>query len=321
MSTLAPILVQANTLPFLQMGDWGGQDTAPFTTPSQLNVAKAMSQYSHKFQPQFLLSAGDNFYEKGVESIFSTRFNDTFNNVYTDVDLEIPWYIIAGNHDHEGDIMAQIMYTFTSNRWFFPNFWYTFNYTFGDEHENAIIVQFINIDTVILAGQWTDDDGWLPVPDEFQSQTQIEMDWIEQQLNNSTADWIIVTGHYPVFSVAEHGPNSFLVDWLKPLLEKFGVATYLCGHEHDMEHLIHKNVNYIVNGAGHELDVSTKHIKDVPEGSLKFIYPTKDDKVDVKMGGGFTSLEIFNKREMKFSFLDQNATVIYSYTIVNPRLT
>ena len=36
-------------------------------------------------------------------------------------------------------------------------------------------------------------------------------------------------GHYPVWSVTEHGPTPQLVDELKGLLEKYGVAFYLNG--------------------------------------------------------------------------------------------
>jgi hypothetical protein len=53
--------------------------------------------------------------------------------------------------------------------------------------------------------------------------------WLERELNASRADWKIVVGHYPVYSIGAHGPNQQLIDELRPLLERHGVAFYLCG--------------------------------------------------------------------------------------------
>ncbi len=49
------------------------------------------------------------------------------------------------------------------------------------------------------------------------------------------ADYLLVAGHYPVLSVAEHGPTKILVDRLMPMLYKYRVTAYMCGHEHNLE--------------------------------------------------------------------------------------
>jgi hypothetical protein len=52
----------------------------------------------------------------------------------------------------------------------------------------------------------------------------------------STADYLIVAGHYPVWSVCENGPTANLVAELKPLLEKYQ-GHYISGHDHCVEYV------------------------------------------------------------------------------------
>ena len=62
-----------------------------------------------------------------------------------------------------------------------------------------------------------------------------------------------------MWSVAEHGPTQVLVRTLKPMLEKYGVAAYYCGHDHNLQHLTDSPVEYYVVGAGHLIDPSHTH--------------------------------------------------------------
>jgi tartrate-resistant acid phosphatase type 5 len=62
-----------------------------------------------------------------------------------------------------------------------------------------------------------------------------------------------------VWSVAEHGPTDTLVRKLKPLLEKYNVTAYMCGHDHNLQHITDSGVQYYVTGAGHLIDPSTAH--------------------------------------------------------------
>ena len=108
------------------------------------------------------------------------------------------------------------------------------------------------MDTVVLSGNSDLPDGGqlngdeLPGPaDPLLAQTQLE--WVRMRrglwdhlctmlvsfllsclqlqstLAASTADYLVVAGHYPVWSVCEHGPTAQLVTSVKPLLEQYKV--------------------------------------------------------------------------------------------------
>lgn len=104
--------------------------------------------------------------------------------------------------------------------------------------------------------------------------------WVKDTLEQSTADWIIVVGHHPVWSIGDQGPTWALVERLEPMMQSAGVALYLCGHEHMQEHFrpipASAAVDYTVIGSGAYLqdkypgDVS--HANYVPEGSLMYHY-------------------------------------------------
>ena len=238
-TTTAAILLAATTTaaaaaatqpPFLVMGDWGGSINAPYTTPMEIVTAKGMGKVAANYTSTFALALGDNFYTQGVQSVDDTRFQNTFEHVFTAASLQSPFEfrVIAGNHDHNGNVTAQIDYSSLSARWDFPSLYYTF--TEGD-------VQFIMIDTVVLSGNSDLEDGTelagdaLPGP-LSQAAAVTQLEWIETTLAASNAKYLIVAGHYPIYSICEHGPTPSLISQLKPMLVNYNVTAYMNGHDH-----------------------------------------------------------------------------------------
>jgi tartrate-resistant acid phosphatase type 5 len=63
---------------------------------------------------------------------------------------------------------------------------------------------------------------------------------IERMLQEAVAvepAWLLVVGHYPVFSAGEHGDTDELLTYLLPLIKKYNVSAYISGHDHISEHL------------------------------------------------------------------------------------
>merc|ERR1719408_43454 len=101
---------------------------------------------------KFALALGDNMYHSGVKSVHDRRFDETFEKVFTGDALSdksgFKFHLVAGNHDHIGDVNAQIQYSNVSSRWEFPSLYYTFT----EAMQDGTRVQFVMLDTVTLAG-------------------------------------------------------------------------------------------------------------------------------------------------------------------------
>ena len=55
---------------------------------------------------------------KRKKNIRIVSFQETFEKVYNKSSLsKRPWYFIAGNHDHHGNMQAQFDYSLYSDKW------------------------------------------------------------------------------------------------------------------------------------------------------------------------------------------------------------
>ncbi len=56
----------ADMLSFLVVGDWGGQDTAPYTRVGEVAASVGMAEVAENMTARFVLALGDNFYYSGI---------------------------------------------------------------------------------------------------------------------------------------------------------------------------------------------------------------------------------------------------------------
>uniref|UniRef100_A0A915KBB5 Tartrate-resistant acid phosphatase type 5 n=1 Tax=Romanomermis culicivorax TaxID=13658 RepID=A0A915KBB5_ROMCU len=323
-------------LKFGAIGDWGGLPIWPYRSPVQWKVAEALADKAREENFDFYISLGDNFYLIGVKNDRDKRFRqETFEKVYsTKVLQEKPWYIMAGNHDHNGNVTAQIAYSRKSDRWIFPKPYYMIKYQTID----GIDIDIIVIDTVILCGNTVDgkfDSTWRFLISTFNNLTpdgpsdpkaaDDQWQWIEDQLNKSRAHYLFVAGHYPVYSIADHGPTKCLIEKLDPLMQKFKVTAYISGHDHNLQHLQidsqGSTINYVLSGSGAFSTKSTEHAKYVPPKSSRFVYPSGASwlgklfdvgKTGLFTDGGFVSVAVDQKSAV-FDFLSGEKKLLYRF--------
>ncbi|KAL4647951.1 tartrate-resistant acid phosphatase type 5 isoform X1 [Arapaima gigas] len=286
---------------FLAVGDWGGLPYSPFVTPIETATAKEMGHVAEQMGADFVLALGDNFYYKGVQDVSDPRFQETFEDVFTAESLNIPWYVVAGNHDHAGNVKAQIQYSRVSQRWRFPYYYYELNFRVPRTDTTMTILM---VDTVLLCGNSDDFEDQKPRGPVSAVEANRQLEWLQKRMAASKSDFLLVAGHYPVWSISEHGPTSCLLKRLRPLLIKYKATAYLCGHDHNLQYLKEADVGYVVSGAGNFMDPDTRHRSHVPRGSLKFFTGQESTL------GGFVHVEV-TKKEMVMTYIQAKGTSLY----------
>lgn len=245
--TIVNLHAQQDALHFFVIGDWGREGKY-----LQKETADAMSRYADEYPVKFVATTGDNFYETGIKTVDDPLVKTTFEDIYNAKSLMVPWYATLGNHDYGDNAQAQIDLTKVNARWKMPSRYYSTD----EELSDGTKIQFLYIDTnpfilKYLKFNEKETELYQSSVDELNAQGwEAQLKWIESSLKNCDADWKIVIGHHPVYSGGKHKGAKELQQHLKPLFEKYGVNMYICGHDHDIQYLKDKNVNYFVSGAG-----------------------------------------------------------------------
>jgi len=217
-----------NYVYFIAIGDQGTGDN------SQKHVARLMNEKAAEDSLDFVITLGDNIYNSGVSSVNDPQWKRKFESIYDLPYLNVPFYASLGNHDHRNsNARYQVEYSQKNDKWRMPHYYYTFSKKIDAQSS----IQFFALDTYVIK--------------ESSEYAVEQLEWLERELQASTATWKIVYGHHPVFSYGKHGHERRMIDLVLPLLEKYEVDTYLAGHDHDRQLLGPVNgVCYIISGTG-----------------------------------------------------------------------
>ena len=275
---------KANAVRFIVMGDWGRQGKM-----DQTKVAKMMAKEK---KADFLLVTGDNFYEDGVKSVTDSQWTLSFENVYTAKTLQVPWYVVLGNHDYRGNAQAEVDYTQHSNRWKMPARYYSYDVQIDD----STTATFFVLDTSPFITSYQKEDKKYHV---LEQPIDRQLHWLDSALANCKSQWKFAAGHHPVYAAGEkHGDTPEMIAQVLPLFKKYNVQAYFCGHEHNLEHLKTENMDFFVSGGGSEgKGAATNAMSLYSEASC-----------------GFLTVSLTSK-ELKADFTDSTGRVVNTSTV------
>lgn len=245
-SSMARSQGKGASINILMVGDWGQQGGL-----SQVPVAKQMGLTAGYDGSNMVISVGDNFYQNGVSNTNSADWWTSWLNIYTNPTLtNIPWWCVLGNHDYKLNPWAQNQFHTVNSRWNMPSRYYSQIHTY-----NGISVGIAYLDTNPFA-----PENYRPGPiatnlnnASIKANDPPQVAWLASTLQSFDAakvTWKIVVGHHAIHSGGSHGDTASLVQVVKPLLSKYNVKAYLCGHDHTMQHIARDGLNFFVNGAG-----------------------------------------------------------------------
>lgn len=296
----APVFARAArpAVSFIALGDWGrrGHD-------HQQEVARQMGERAASAASRFTVTTGDNFYDNGVASTTDSHWRESFEQVYTAPALQRPWYPALGNHDYRGDPAAEIGYSSVSARWRMAGRFYQVPSDAGPEP----LVELFVIDTQPMVHGCGDRVAASVDPRIAANlkceNADVQLAWLERALAESRAAWKLVVGHHPIWSGGEHGSTAVLIERLRPILERRGVAAYVNGHDHDLQHIRRGALDCICSGGGSALR-PTRMI----EGSLF-----------AQSLGGFALFRA-ERDALGFEFVSAAGQTAYSAAIPRPAL-
>jgi len=242
--------IPENALNFIVFGDWGR-----FGDDHQKEVSAQMAKTAKANHVEFFIVTGDNFYPKGVASIYDPHWKYSLEEIYTDFALQREWYVVLGNHDYMGDPDAQIAYSDISRRWTMPSRYYSKDIKLRDGSGKRI--KFAMIDTNPLIPEFYANLEY--GPNVRGQDTTAQKAWLARELTTDPEEvqWRIVVGHHPMYTGSDKRREGYdtrrIRHTLDTMLEENEVDVYLAGHDHSLQHLIpHQGVHHFISGAASE---------------------------------------------------------------------
>ncbi len=258
---------QPQSAKFAVIGDYGENNSA------EADVVALIQGW----QPDFIITVGDNNYPSGAAITIDTNIGKYFHNyIYpysgtygpgADVNRFFP---TLGNHDwYFKDAQPYLDYfTLPGNERYYDFVWGPLHFFAldSDEHE----------------------------PDGINAGSA-QAAWLQQGLSASTSPWNIVYTHYPPYSSGSHGST----DWMQWPFAAWGADALLAGHDHLYERLLVDGIPYIVNGSG-------------GGGLYNFLIPLPESEFRYNANYG-AMLVTAGETEMLFEFYNRAGELIDEY--------
>lgn len=260
----------------------------------QKPIAERMGTMGEEIGPEFVIATGDVHHFEGVRSVNDPLWMTNYELIYSHPELMIDWFPLLGNHEYRGNTQAVIDYTNVSRRWTMPDRYYT--KTFNDKGTSIRIVW---IDTAPLIDKYRTESA--TYPDACKQDLNKQLAWLDSVLTNAKEDWIIVTGHHPIYAHTpkDESERQDMQKRVDPILRKHKVDMYICGHIHNFQHIRmpESKIDYIVNSSG------SLARKVEPIEGTQYCSPEP----------GFSVCSI-DKKEFNLRMIDKKGNILYTVT-------
>ncbi|WDE06767.1 metallophosphoesterase [Thalassomonas viridans] len=199
---------------------------------NQQNAANTLESYHLNYPLDGIIHTGDIFYPDGLGNADNDEAYNKFTAFYQGLS-PLPWYFVAGNHEHDGSISALFTFIDRDETLHLPALYY----------QKTLAKPDIGWQVNLLATDTT--------PFTFGLVQAGQLAWLQNQLSARENQLNLVIGHHPIFSNGAHGDTEELQGSFYQLLKQYRVPLYLAGHEHNLQLLPKKeDVNFIVSGGG-----------------------------------------------------------------------
>jgi acid phosphatase len=247
---------------FLLIGDWGRRPENSKLHANQRQVAEAMGKATANNKPAAVICLGDNFYPSGAPTVDSPMFEQAFEKVYTAPSLQVPFWIILGNHDYYESVQGELDYAKQrrgTGRWTLPSRYWSRTIDIAPGTK----AKFIFLDTSPFVRKYANGKESKGLIEATKQDTAAQLAWLEKELSEPGIAWRIVCGHHPIWSGGDHGDTEEIKEFVLPILQKHKVQLYACGHDHHAEVFVREQITAVVSGNASE----TRTVKET-QGSI-----------------------------------------------------
>jgi len=292
---IAQTLVNPEKLPDSALNFMVASDMGRRGVSEQKNIATLIGKEADLNKISFIAVPGDPIHDDGVKSTDDSEWKDKFENIYTAASLmNIPWYVVSGNHEYHGSVQAIMDYSKNSKRWKAPARYFSFEKNLDKKGNKCL---FVFIDTAPLIDKYREDKSY---SDAGKQDMEKELKWLDSTLVSSNDHWKIVLGHHPVYADTQKDikERTDMEKRVGVILENRKADLYICGHIHNFQHIkpAGKTVNYVVNSSASESRKVNK-----TDGTI-FCNPDP----------GFTVCSV-TQDSFTFSFVNHKGENVYKY--------
>jgi tartrate-resistant acid phosphatase type 5 len=260
----------ATSTVFAVIGDYGES-----TLPDESKVATRIKSWN----PDFIVTAGDNNYPNGAAATIDANIGQYFHEFicpytgsYGEGAKENLFFPTLGNHDWKTTNAQPYLDYFT-----LPGNERYYDFTWGPVH-------FFMLDS-----DTHEPDGT--------SSTSAQAVWLQNLLAASTARWkLVIFHHAPYSSGTIHGSTVYM-RWP---FQAWGANAVLSGHEHNYERVVLNGFPYFVNGLG---------------GNGRYSFGTPVPGSEVRYNSDYGAMKVnADDNQITFQFISQGGTVVDTYT-------